>query len=404
VSATRARALTNWPAVSDAAGESMLDTRAREVRDSVREIAAAEIAPRAAKIDADSRFPAEGLAALADAGLTGLLVPQRFGGTGDSMLAYVAAMEEISAACGATSTVYMTQMHAAHPILLAGEEAQQERWLPGLATAQLLGSLAVTEPEAGSDLSGMRTRASRDGEDYVLDGTKTFITTGDRADLVVLFSTVAGTNAREGATSFVIERGMPGFSPGGVLAKMGQKGSSTAELFLERCRVPAANRLGPEGTAYALSLRSVTMSRASAAAQGVGFARAAFEGALAWAAAEGLLASRRRDAQDVQFLLAELRARVAAARALLRSTAALIDSGSGDAAASVSIAKLICTDTAMEVAGSALSLMGEDGDRVDLGVERVWRDAKVTQIYDGTNQVQRMLIARDTRRAMEAPS
>jgi alkylation response protein AidB-like acyl-CoA dehydrogenase len=387
--------------ISDLSADALLDGRARELRDRVREIARAEVAPRAAAVDAEARFPTESYHALADAGLAGLLVPERFGGSGDSTLAYAAAMEEITAACGSTSTVYMTQMHCAYPILLAGTDEQREQHLPGLCSGELYGALAVTEPQAGSDVSSLATRAVRKDDGYRLSGAKTFITNGDRAHVAVVFATTDPRRAREAATAFVVERGTPGFESGAVLEKMGQKGSTTAELYFDDAFVPAASRLGDEGSAYALSIRSVTKSRVSAAAQGVGFARAALEGAVRWAHERELLSSGRRDAQDIQFALADLRARTAAARSLLYTSAALIDRGGPDPVNEVSIAKLFCTDTAMAVADGAMALMGVDADRVDLGVEQVWRDAKVTQIYDGTNQVQRLLIARDLRRAAE---
>jgi len=314
---------------------------------------------------------------------------------------YAAAMEEIAAACGSTSTVYMTQMHCAHPIALAGTEDQRARFIPGLCSGEMYGAIAITEPDAGSDVSSIRTLARRDGSGYVLNGQKTFITSGDRADVVVLFATIDRSAGRQAFTAFLVEKGTDGFSSGSPINKMGQRGSSTVELSLLDCRVPLSSRLGEEGTAYQLSMRSVVKSRISAAAQGVGFARAAFDRAARWAHEEGLLSGSNRHAQDVQFALADMRSRIEAGRALLSETAALVDGHPGDPITEVSLAKLHCTDLGMEIASRAMDLLGIDGDRVDLGIERIYRDVKVTQIYDGTNQVQRMLIARDIRTTQE---
>ena len=373
----------------------------RELLARVREVVAAEIAPRAAEVDQHKRFPAEGYQALARAGLAGLLMPVEFGGQGASTVLYAAAMEEIAAACGSTSTVYMTQMHCAHPIALAGTDDQRARFIPGLCSGEMYGAIAITEPDAGSDVSSIRTVARRENSGYVLNGQKTFITSGDQADVVVLFATIDRSGGRQAFTSFLVEKGTEGFSSGPPMNKMGQRGSSTVELSLIDCWVPLSSRLGDEGTAYQLSMRSVVKSRISAAAQGVGFARAAFERAARWAHEEGLLSGSNRHAQDVQFALADMRSSIEAGRALLSETAALVDAHPGDPITEVAVAKLHCTDLGMDIASRAMDLLGIDGDRVDLGIERIYRDVKVTQIYDGTNQVQRMLIARDIRTTQE---
>lgn len=372
------------------------------VLDVVCRVVADVVAPRAAALDAASEFPGESYQALARAGVAGLLIPAELGGQGASTVTYAAAMEEISAACGSTSTVYMTQMHCAHPIRLAGSAEQQERFIGPLCRGEAYGAIAVSEPEAGSDVSAISTIARRDGDTYVLDGQKIFISTGDRADVVVLFATVDRGRGRDAITAFLLERGMPGFTTGSPMHKLGQRGASTVELFLADCRVPVASRLGPERSGYPLSIRSVMKSRISAAAQGIGFARGGYERAARYFAERGMLAGSRRDAQDVQFALAGMRARIAAGRAMLHATAALVDQSDTDPAAEVAMVKLHCTDLAVEVAAEAVELLGADGDRLDLGVERQLRDAKVTQIYDGTNQVQRMLIARDIRATLEA--
>jgi alkylation response protein AidB-like acyl-CoA dehydrogenase len=382
--------------------EALLGERERELREAVREVVRREVVPRARQVDAESEFPEQSFRALADAGLAGLLVPVEYGGAGASTLSYAIAVEEIASACGSTSTVYMTQMHCAYPIMLCGSEEQRQRFLPDLAEGRIYGAIAVTEPEVGSDAGAMKTRAERSGEEYRIDGAKTFITSGDRAGVIVVWATLDPRSPRDGITTFLVEGDRPGLATGAVLEKLGMKGSSTAELFFEDCRVPLANRLGEEREGFALTLRSVVKSRISAAAQGAGFARAAYERTAVWAHEQGLLSGSRRDAQDLQFAIADLRMRATAARAMLYLTARLVDDHVGaDPVAEVSAAKAFCTDTAVAVAQRAVALLGEDGDRKDLELERILRDAKVTQIYDGTNQIQRVLIARDTRLRLE---
>jgi hypothetical protein len=375
--------------------ETPLAAEAVDFRDRARRVAVAEIAPSAPSVDARARFPAEQVQALAAAGLGCIPVATALGGSGGSTLAYAAALEEVAAACGSTSTVYMTQLHCVHPIAIAGSEEQKARLIPPVCGASAYGSLAVSEPDAGSDVAAMRTVARRDGDGYVINGSKTFISNADEAAVMVLFATVDPGLGRKGVTAFVLERDRDEFTVSPPMKKLGMKGASTCEVTFEDCRIPVAARMGDEGAGFAISMEAVVTSRISAAAQGVGFARAAFEGALRWARERSLLADPA--AQAVQFHLAEMRTKVAASRALLQAVASQVDSTAGDKTAVVSLAKLHCTGTAVEVATAAVGLMGGDGDLIENGVERVFRDAKVTEIYDGTNQIQRMLIARDLR-------
>ena len=379
------------------AAELLLMPRDRAVRDAVREVVRDSVAPQAAEVDRDSVFPEVGYRALADAGLAGLLVPERYGGTGDSLVAYVAAVEEITRGCGSTSAVYMTQMHCANPILLAGTDEQKDRCLPAICSGQAYGSLVVTEPDAGSDVAAMTMTARRDGESYVLDGSKTFITTGDRAGVMVVFASVDRSAGRDGISAFLIEGNPDGLRRSRPMRKMGIRGSSTAELSFQGCRVPVSAILGEERHGFELSMLSVVKSRMSAAAQGVGYAAAAYAGAVKWAKGRGLLAASSREAQGLQFRLAAMRSRIIAARVLLYATAAAVDHSDDGATAAVSQAKAFCTDLGVEVATEAVDLLGPDGDLVRFGVERALRDAKVGQIYDGTNEIQQMIVARDIR-------
>jgi alkylation response protein AidB-like acyl-CoA dehydrogenase len=408
-------------ALDEVATESLLDAREREVRDEVRALAARTIAPRAAHLDRTGEFAHESYQALAATGLAGLLFPASLGGSGDSTVAYAAAMEEICAACPATSLVYMTQTHAAYPIMLAGGDGLARRHVPRLLDGSVYGSLAITEPNAGSDVSSLATTARRDGEGYLLNGSKTFITTGDRAGVIICFATADRTAKRDGVSAFVVdctadgagartaggtvEGGPRGLSRGRPLHKMGMHGSTTAELFFDDVRVPEGNRLGTEGSGWRIVMNSVIKSRISAGAQGVGIARGAYAHALAEL-------TRRHGPVLPPALaarMAELRGRMLQARLLLLTTAAQVDRATGPAAATtgppptaaISMMKQQCTDVGVAVAADAVRLLGSAGDLRELGVERYLRDARVTQIYDGTNDIQRMLIGRDTAARMK---
>jgi alkylation response protein AidB-like acyl-CoA dehydrogenase len=364
------------------------------VRARARAVVAAEVAPRAAAVDRDHTFAHDSYQALVAAGLGGPIFGADLGGAGLSTLEYALVMEEITAGCGATSLIYMTQVHAAYPLLLGGSPDVVARWVPALNRGEAYGSLAITEPGAGSDASAMRTTARRDGEDYVLDGSKTFITTGDRADLLVMFATTARGAGRASITAFALDGALPGVERGRPFHKMGMHGSTTAEVFLSGVRVPAAARLGAEGTGWDLVTKAVVKSRVSAAAEGVGLARGAYAHTLA------VLGARSR-VPTIAFRLAELRAAITRGRLLLHGGARAIDARPHDPlTAEVGMMKLACTDLGLHVALACAELLGPDGDLRECAVERYVRDAKVTQIYDGTNEVQRLLIGRDTQRRM----
>jgi alkylation response protein AidB-like acyl-CoA dehydrogenase len=384
-------------ALDESVSDALLTERELEVRDRTRQVVAAEVAPRAAEVDRTHEFAHEGYQALAKAGLGGLTFPERLGGTGDSHVAYAVAMEEITAGCAATSLIYMTQTHAAFPILYAGgESALAEKYIPGLLDGSAYGSMAITEPGAGSDVAGMTSRAVQvPGEDaYVLSGSKTFITTGDRADVVVCFVTTDPSRGRDGVSAFVLDKGMEGFTTGNPFQKMGMHGSSTAELFFSDVRIPAGQRLGAEGGGWGIVMASVGKSRISAAAQGIGIARNAYARTLM--ALRGIHGFRLPD--DVAFALAEMRGEILQARLLLLTTAREIDAVDQPSTAHVGMMKQVCTDLGWKVSVAAMNLLGAYGDLADFGVERSLRDSKVTRIYDGTNDVQRLLIGRDTQR------
>ncbi|NIH80295.1 acyl-CoA dehydrogenase family protein [Amycolatopsis viridis] len=383
--------------LDEPAADAALTPREREVRDRTREVVAAEVAPRAAILDATHAFAHEGVQALARAGLCGLLFPEHLGGSGDSTVAYAVAMEEVTAGCAATSLVFMTQTHAAYPILLAGTDDLRQRYIPGLLDASRYGSLAITEPDAGSDVASLKTTATETPDGWSITGQKTFITTGDKADVIVCFATVDRALGRQGVTAFVIDGDRPGLTRGAPFTKMGMHGSSTAELFFDRVPVPRDNVLGEVGGGWSVVMSSVVKSRISAAAQGVGLARAAYARTLA--ALTRLHGSRLPD--ECSFELAGLRGRILQGRLLLHAVARQVDADPRVSPGQIAIMKQSCTDLGFRAAVDAARILGPYGDLAAVGVERCLRDAKVTQIYDGTNEIQRLLIGRETTRAME---
>lgn len=389
-------------AVDEPASEQLLDRREVEVRDRIREIVARDVAPRAAHLDRTHTFAHESYQALARSGLGGLIFPRRWGGTEDSHVAYAAVMEEITAGCPATSLVYMTQMHAAYPIWHAGSDELASELIPGLIDGSRYGSLGITEPDAGSDAAALRTRARPVRDEggvtgYRLTGSKTFITSGDRADVIVCFATVDSALKRRGITALVVDGGSEGLTRGQPFEKMGMHGSSTAELFFEDVMVPVRNRLGDEGQGWPIVTASVVKSRISAAAQGVGIARAVYTRSLT--ALHRIHGGSLPD--DVAFALADLRGEILRGRLLLFAVARAVDRDEAPSPGPIGIMKQSCTDLGWRAAVEATRLLGPFGDLADVGVERYLRDSKVTQIYDGTNEVQRLLIGRDTARAIK---
>ncbi|HVT68227.1 MAG TPA: acyl-CoA dehydrogenase family protein [Trebonia sp.] len=393
--------------LDEPAADAALTARELEVRALTRDVVAREVAPRAARLDADHAFAHDSVQALARAGLMGLVFPERLGGSGDTNVAYAVAMEEITAGCAATSLVFMTQMHAAYPIFTSGSEELARRYIPGLIDGSAYGSLGITEPNAGSDVASLQTTARRSGSDagpggggYRLNGSKTFITTGDRADVIVCFATVDKSLGRRGITAFVVDGGWAGVTRGQPLRKMGMNGSSTAELFFDDVRVPADHLLGSEGGGWRVVMSSVVKSRISAAAQGVGLARAAYARTLA--ALTRRYGTRLPD--EHTFALAGLRGRILQGRLLLHATARQVDTSRDVTPGQIGMMKQACTDLGFTAAVEAARILGPHGDLAVLGVERCLRDAKVTQIYDGTNEIQRLLIGREITRATGQPA
>jgi alkylation response protein AidB-like acyl-CoA dehydrogenase len=367
----------------------------QQLRDAVRVLADERIAPRAAEIDRTSEFPWDIKELLAGQDILGLPFPTEYGGLGGELLTVCLAIEQISRACATSGLILAVQELGALPILLAGTDAQKARWLPDLASGAKLIAFALTESEAGSDAAAARTRALRDGDDYVIDGAKRFISQGSVADLVTVFAVTDGKAERHRRLScFVVETSTPGFKVERVEHKMGIRGSPTAELSFARMRVPAANRVGEEGDGFGIAMATLDRSRPGIAAQAVGIAQGAMEVAARYAAERKQFGKPIGELQMVAAMLADMDAQTEAARQLLYKACVEIDAGAADAGRWSAMCKLVAGDTAMRVTTDAVQVMGGYGYIDEFPVERMMRDAKITQLYEGTQQIQRLVIAR----------
>jgi alkylation response protein AidB-like acyl-CoA dehydrogenase len=361
-------------------------------RAAVRELAQGTVLPLAAEVDRLHRFPEEAVKAAAEAGLLGILIPREYGGAGLDALAFAICIEELAQACASTSVI--VDVHTSvgsEPILLFGTPEQKRRWLPRLASGELLGAFALTEPAAGSDAAALQMSARRAGNSYVLNGTKVFITNVGRAGIYVVFARTGEQDDKRGQASgvsaFLVPADLPGVRVGQVFEKMGLNGSPTGELVLEDVKVPAENRLADEGHGFVVAMRALDSGRIGISSQALGIAQAAVDESRA------LLRERGREQGD-DFLLADMATRLESARLLAYHAAWLCSSGR-PFTREASMAKLHCTDTAMQLAIDALQLAGEEGASSGSPFERHVRDAKALQIYEGSNQVQRIVIARE---------
>ena len=366
-----------------------------ELRAMVRELAEEKIAPRAAAIDAESEFPWDLKELLARQDLLGTSFETRFGGTGLDNIGQAILAEEIARADATTSLIPIVQKLGSLPISVAGSEEQKARYFPRLASGEWLAAFALTEAGAGSDVAELRTRARRDGDDYLITGSKSFITHGSIANLLTVFAlTDADAGGRKGMSAFIVETDTPGFSAPRLEHKMGIRGSPTAELQFDEVRVPAANRLGEEGDGFKIAMATLDQSRLSVAAQAVGIAQGAIDYAVGYAAQREQFGERVVDLQGIQFMLADMASQTEAARQLTYAAAAAVDAGAADLPYWTSCAKLIAGDTAMRVTTDAVQVLGGYGYVTEYPVERMMRDAKITQLYEGTQQIQRLIVAR----------
>jgi alkylation response protein AidB-like acyl-CoA dehydrogenase len=367
----------------------------RLLRDTIRELADERIAPRAAEIDRAGEFPRDIQALLASQDVLALPFPEAHGGVGADLLTVCLAIEQIARACTTSSLILAVQALGADALVRAGTPDQQARWIPDLAAGRTLIAFGLTEPEAGSDAAAIRTRAVRDGDDYVISGTKRFITHGSVAELITLFAVTDPDARRHRRLScFVVEVPTPGFAVTRVEHKMGIRGSPTAELAFDDVRVPAANRIGEEGDGWGLAMATFEHSRPGIAAQAVGIAQGALEFATGYARQRKQFGQRIADFQMVAAMLADMDAQIEAARALTYRACAEIDAGSPDAGRWAALCKLVAGDTAMRVTTDAVQVLGGYGYIDEFPVERMMRDAKITQLYEGTQQIQRLVIAR----------
>jgi butyryl-CoA dehydrogenase len=370
-----------------------LTAEQRDFQATVRALAERELAPRATAADREARFPRENLTALAQAGLLGLAVPTKYGGQERGTLDYALAMEELAAACAATSVlVSVHNSLVADPIYRWGTVAQKEHYLPAMARGEIIGAFCLTEPGSGSDAASLQTRAARDGDGYRLRGQKCFITNSGLAALYLVFATVdPGARAR-GITAFLVDADAPGFTIAAYEHKLGIRASPTAQLYFEDCFVPAARRLGDEGVGWRVAMSTLDSGRIGIAAQAVGIARAAYEAALRYTRQRRQFGQAIADFQGARWMLADMNVRVDAARLLVQRAAGLKDAGrpvTREAAA----AKLYAAETAMWVTTKAVQLHGGAGYLLDAPVQRYFRDAKITEIYEGTSEIQRLIIA-----------
>ena len=367
----------------------------RQVRDLARAIARERIAPLAAQVDESEAYPAEQLRLLGQQGLMGLYVPEAYGGAGLGALAFCLAVEEIAWACASTAVIYLVQYAAGYPLVSHGTEDQKRRYLPRLATGEITCALSISEPGAGSDAAGMTTTAVRKGDRYVLNGTKMWVTNGSHASVLTLFATVDRGRGHKGVTAFLVEPTFPGFALGKLERKMGIRGSPTVALHLSDCEVPVDNRLGEEGQGFRVALGALDRSRPAVGAQAVGIAQAALDASIAYARERQQFGQPIAAFQGIQFMLADMAMQVHASRLMVQHAAALVDHGVAATSLESSMAKCFASDAAMKVAIDAVQIHGGYGYTREYPVERFMRDAKITQIYEGTNQIQRTVIARE---------
>jgi alkylation response protein AidB-like acyl-CoA dehydrogenase len=366
-----------------------------ELRAVVRELADERIAPRAAEIDQSAEFPWDLKELLAQQDLLGTCFEERHGGTALDTIAQSILVEEIARSDATTSLIPIVQKLGALPILLAGTDEQKDRYLPRLASGEWLVAFALTEAAAGSDVASNRMRAVRDGDDYLLTGSKRFITHGSVANLLTVFAvTDAEVGGRRGMSAFVVETDTPGFAAPRVEHKLGIRGSPTAELTFDEVRVPATNRLGEEGEGFKIAMSTLDRSRLGIAAQAVGIAQGAIDAAVAYAADRRQFGERVVDFQGIQWMLADMASQTEAARQLTYAAAARVDASAPDLPYWTSSAKLVAGDTAMRVTTDAVQVLGGYGYITEYPVERMMRDAKITQLYEGTQQIQRLIVAR----------
>jgi len=372
----------------------LLTEEQRLVRDTMRSFAQTELAPNAARWDREHRFPREALHALGALGALGMVVPERYGGAAMDYVSLAVTLEEIAAGDGATSTIVSVQNSVVcGPLNAFGTDAQKEKYLKPLARGERFGCFCLTEPQVGSDAGAIATRAERDGDSWVLNGVKQFITTGKNADVAIVFAVTDKAGGKRGISAFVVDTSSKGFVVARVEEKLGQRASDTAQIAFEDCRVPAASLLGREGEGYRIALANLEAGRIGIAAQAVGMARSALEAALSFARDRIAFGKAIAQHQAINFKLADMATQIEAARQLVWHAAALRDAGE-PCLKEASMAKLFASEMAERVCSDAIQIHGGYGYVGDFPVERIYRDVRVCQIYEGTSEIQRLVIGR----------
>jgi len=367
----------------------------RMVMELARSIAREKIAPVAAHHDETETYPEEPMRLLAQQGLMGIWLPEAYGGSDMGALAVALVAEEIAWACAATATNWGATPLGGYPILLAGTEAQKRRYLPRIAAGEMLAAYSLSEPDAGSDAASLRTTAVRRGDRYVLNGTKLWCSNGSHAGVITLFATVDPSKGPKGITAFLVEPGFPGFAVGKQERKMGIRASPTVALHLQDCEVPVENRLGEEGEGFGIAMRTLDYTRPMTGATAVGVGQAALDAATAYAKERRQFGKPIAAFQGLQFMLADMAMQVHGARLMVHHVASLVDRGVSGTVLEASMAKCFAADAAMKVATDAVQVFGGVGYTREFPVERFMRDAKIMQIYEGTNQIQRVIIAKE---------
>ncbi len=361
----------------------------------VRELVAERVAPRAAEIDDKGEFARDIYDLFATNDLLGVPFPEEYGGLGLSFGTYVKVVEEVSKACASSGLMIAVQELSALALIIAGSDAQKQKYLTKLSSGETIGAYALTEAGSGSDAAGsMRARADKQGDHYVLNGNKVWITNGSVADVVTVFAVTDPSKGPNGISAFIVEKEFPGFNVGKLEKKMGIRGSPTCELVFENCMVPAENLLGEEGTGFKTAMRVLDKSRPGIAAQAVGIAAGALDYATTYATERIAFGKPIAQQQGIQFMLADMRVELEAARLLLYEAARKCDESAPDLSVWAALCKLKAGDVAMKVTTDAVQILGGFGYSTEYPVERMMRDAKITQIYEGTQQIQRLVIAR----------
>ncbi len=363
-------------------------------RAAVREVCDAKVAPRAAEVDERAEFPQASYEALVAADFHAPHVPEKYEGVGADALATVIVIEEVARACASTSLIPAVNKLASLPWLLVGDDALQQQYLPRIARGEAMASYCLSEPEAGSDAAAMRTRAVRDGDHVVLDGGKRWITNAGVSEFYTVFAVTDPDARTKGISAFVVERSDPGVSFGAPEKKLGIKGSPTREVYFDAVRIPETRMIGAEGTGFATAMKTLDHTRITIAAQAIGIAQGALDYALGYVQERRQFGKAVAEFQGLQFMLADMGMKLEAARQLTYAAAAKSERGDADLTYFGAAAKCFASDVAMEITTDAVQLLGGYGYTRDYPVERMMRDAKITQIYEGTNQVQRIVMAR----------